>query len=93
MPREEAVAQRASPAMTKARSRFDARLDHVAIWVEDIEKTCDFLTNVVGWKRHPMQTVVDSGERTTGGMVTTFVGMPFAESIWPIASQILASLI
>jgi catechol 2,3-dioxygenase-like lactoylglutathione lyase family enzyme len=45
----------------------------VAIWVADTEKTCDFVTNVLGWKRHPMRVEVGEDEKTMGGMLATFI--------------------
>jgi catechol 2,3-dioxygenase-like lactoylglutathione lyase family enzyme len=59
--------------MPESSSRVHPRLDHVAVWVADTEKTCDFLTNVVGWRRHPMKMAVSDAEETTGGMLATFI--------------------
>jgi catechol 2,3-dioxygenase-like lactoylglutathione lyase family enzyme len=49
------------------------RLDHLAVWVEDMEKTASFLTDIVGWKRHPMVVEVSGEEATTGGMEAVFI--------------------
>lgn len=49
------------------------RLDHIAVWVADMEKTAKFLTDVVGWKRHPMTVAVSAEDETTGGMEAVFV--------------------
>ena len=49
------------------------RLDHAAIWVEDMEKTVSFLVDVVGWKRHPMEIAVSPEDETTGGMEAVFI--------------------
>ena len=55
------------------------RLDHAAIWVADMEKTVDFLTNIVGWRRHPMQVAVSADDETTGGMEAVFID---ANGLW-----------
>ena len=55
------------------------RLDHAAIWVEDMEKTVSFLTDVVGWRRHPMEIMVSAEDETTGGMEAVFVD---ANGLW-----------
>lgn len=43
-------------------------LGHVAVWAEDIEATSRFLTDVVGWRRHPMRFGIDSSDKTIGGI-------------------------
>ena len=40
------------------------RLDHVAVWVDDMEATVNFLTDVVGWRRHPMLVEVSEDDPT-----------------------------
>ena len=55
------------------------RLDHAAVWVEDMDKTAAFLTDVVGWKRHPMEVQVSAEDETTGGMEATFID---ANGLW-----------
>ena len=50
--------------------------DHIAIWAADTEKTAKFLTEVMGWKRHPTVIRVDDEEKTTGGMIGTFFDSP-----------------
>ncbi len=54
-----AVAPASAPRVT---------LGHVAVWAEDIEATSRFLTDVVGWRRHPMRFGIDSSDRTIGGI-------------------------
>ncbi len=49
------------------------RLDHLAVWVEDLDKTATFLTETVGWKRHPMVLEVSTEDETTGGRKAVFV--------------------
>lgn len=49
------------------------RLDHLAVWVADMEKTARFLTEIVGWKRHPMHVAVSPEDLTTGGMDAVFI--------------------
>jgi len=55
------------------------RLDHVAIWTKDIEATSRFLTEVVGWKRHPLAFGVGAGDPTVGGVELAFVD---ANGLW-----------
>lgn len=49
------------------------RLDHLAVWVADMDATVRFLTDIVGWKRHPMVVEVSPEELTTGGMEAVFI--------------------
>ncbi|MFT6957407.1 MAG: catechol 2,3-dioxygenase-like lactoylglutathione lyase family enzyme [Halieaceae bacterium] len=48
------------------------RLDHLAIWVDDMDKTSAFLTDIMGWKRHPMVIEVSENDPTVGGMEAVF---------------------
>lgn len=48
------------------------RLGHIVYWVADLEKTSRFLTEIVGWKRHPMEFGVRDDDPTTGGMKGAF---------------------
>ena len=65
--------------MANASKEHRLRLDHAAIWVEDMEKTTRFLTDVVGWRRHPMAVAVSAADETTGGMEAVFVD---ANGLW-----------
>jgi len=49
------------------------RLDHLAIWVEDMEKSAGFLTEILGLKRHPMVVEVSDDDPTCGGMEAVFI--------------------
>lgn len=60
-------------AQMTAQDHPNLRLDHLAVWVEDMEKTASFLTDIVGWKRHPMVVEVSGEEATTGGMEAVFI--------------------
>ena len=55
------------------------KFDHAAIWVEDMEKTVGFLTDIVGWRRHPMEIAVSPEDETTGGMEAVFID---ANGLW-----------
>jgi len=44
------------------------RLDHAAVFVDDIDAASRFLTETVGWRRHPMSFGVPASETTTGAM-------------------------
>lgn len=60
-------------------TNLQLRLDHAAVWVADMEKTAAFLTDLVGWKRHPMEVQVSAEDETTGGMEATFID---ANGLW-----------
>ncbi|NKB39036.1 MAG: hypothetical protein GKR93_18035 [Gammaproteobacteria bacterium] len=47
-------------------------LDHTVIWVDDTEGTAKFLSDVVGFRRHPMEIGVSDDDPTTGGMEGVF---------------------
>lgn len=59
--------------MTNNQPDHKLRLDHAAIWVADMEKTVAFLTDIVGWKRHPMLVEVSEDDPTCGGMHAVFI--------------------
>jgi catechol 2,3-dioxygenase-like lactoylglutathione lyase family enzyme len=59
--------------MTNKKLTTPLRLDHLAVWVSDMEKTVSFLKDVVGFKRHPMEVVVSDDDPTCGGMQAYFV--------------------
>jgi len=42
-----------------AKISISATLDSISAWVENVEKTAAFLTDLMGWKRHPMQFTVN----------------------------------
>lgn len=50
--------------------------DHIAVWAADTEKSARFLTDVMGWRRHPTVIRVSDDEKTTGGMIGTFFDAP-----------------
>jgi catechol 2,3-dioxygenase-like lactoylglutathione lyase family enzyme len=60
-------------------SKPKLRLDHIAVWIDDIDKASKFLTDIVGWKRHPMKFGVSPEDETTGGMEGVFFD---ANGIW-----------
>lgn len=60
-------------------SKPHLRLDHIAVWASEIEETSRFLTEIVGWKRHPMEFGVSSDDPTTGGMEGFFFD---ANGLW-----------
>ena len=51
---------------------LNLHLDHIVIWVADIEKTSDFLGEIVGLRRHPMEIGVSADDPTVGGMEGVF---------------------
>lgn len=68
-----------SPAAPKEQPDVTFRLGHVVMLVEDIDATSDFLTEVVGWQRHPLEFGVSPDEGTTGGMDLAFIN---ANGLW-----------
>ena len=65
--------------MATSQTNHRMRLDHAAVWVEDIEKTVSFLTDIVGWRRHPMVVEVSPDDPTVGGMHAVFID---ANGLW-----------
>jgi catechol 2,3-dioxygenase-like lactoylglutathione lyase family enzyme len=59
--------------MLSAQITTPLRLDHLAVWVSDMEATTTFLTDVVGLKRHPMVVEVSGDDPTCGGMEAVFI--------------------
>lgn len=62
-----------SQAQLRTKISTPLRLDHLAIWVADMDRTISFLTDIVGWKRHPMIVEVSDDDPTCGGMHAVFV--------------------
>jgi catechol 2,3-dioxygenase-like lactoylglutathione lyase family enzyme len=58
---------------------FKPHLEHLAVWVKDLDKTAAFLNDVLGWRRHPLQFGVDNDSKVFGGMKLAFVD---ANGIW-----------
>ena len=48
-------------------------LEHVAVWVADLEKTAAFLNDALGWRRHPLEFGVRDDSEVFGGMKLAFV--------------------
>lgn len=66
----------ASPA---ADASTQPRLEHIAVWVESVDKTAKFLADCLGWRRHPLEFGVDDTDKTFGGMKLAFVD---ANGLW-----------
>lgn len=49
------------------------RLEHIAVWAEDIDATAGFLEKALGWKRHPIIFGVAENNPVFGGMNLAFV--------------------
>ncbi|NIB42256.1 VOC family protein [Pseudomaricurvus alkylphenolicus] len=58
--------------MTATTLNTPLRLDHLAIWVSDMEQSLSFLCDVVGFQRHPMVVEVSEDDPTCGGMKAMF---------------------
>jgi catechol 2,3-dioxygenase-like lactoylglutathione lyase family enzyme len=55
------------------------RLEHIAIWAEDLDKSAAFLEEALGWKRHPLVFGVPEENPVFGGMELAFVD---ANGLW-----------
>ena len=55
------------------------RLEHLALWSENIDDTAAFLDDALGWKRHPIVFGVDDDNETFGGMSLAFID---ANGLW-----------
>jgi catechol 2,3-dioxygenase-like lactoylglutathione lyase family enzyme len=58
------------------------RLDHIAVWVMDLDKTTNFLLAALGWKRHPLEFGINQESKVFtefGGMKLDFVD---ANGVW-----------
>lgn len=49
------------------------RLDHLSVWVTDVDATAAFLEDVLGWKRHPLRFGVSASEKSVGALDLAFV--------------------
>lgn len=49
------------------------RLEHMALWVDDIDRSVAFLEKALGWRRHPLVFGVDETDTVYGGMLLAFV--------------------
>ncbi len=65
--------------MSSLQLKNPLRLDHLAIWVDDMNKAVAFCTDVMGWKRHPMVIEVSDDDPTVGGMEAVFID---ANGLW-----------
>lgn len=61
------------------------KLEHMAIWAEDIDKAAAFLDTALGWKRHPLVFGVAEDNEVFGGMDLAFVDPngPWIELVQP----------
>ncbi len=71
-----AIAKTAGRAATVPAGDCTPIFDHIAVWSADTEASARFLTQVMGWKRHPTIIRVSDEEKTTGGMIGTFFDAP-----------------
>jgi catechol 2,3-dioxygenase-like lactoylglutathione lyase family enzyme len=60
-------------------SRNLPHLEHIAVWVKDVDRTVKFLSNALGWRRHPLVFGVNDDDKTFGGMSLAFVD---ANGLW-----------
>ncbi len=66
-----ALGRAAPPAQPRPAVR--PHLEHVAVWVADLEKTAAFLDDALGWRRHPLEFGVREDSQVYGGMKLAFV--------------------
>lgn len=62
-----------APTQRLEASPVSFRLDHASVWVEDVEATSRFLTEIVGWQRHPLSFGIDAKQSSTGAMDLAFI--------------------
>jgi len=62
-----------SSAFARKATMPPVKLDHIAVWVDDLDATARFLTDIVGWKRHPIEFGVPDTENKTGGIKLAFI--------------------
>ena len=55
------------------------RIEHLAVWAENIPETEAFLDEALGWKRHPLEFGVDEDDEVFGGMDLAFID---ANGLW-----------
>jgi catechol 2,3-dioxygenase-like lactoylglutathione lyase family enzyme len=60
-------------------SNYKPHLEHMAVWVQDIDKTAAFLQDALGWRRHSLQFGVDDDSEVFGGMELAFID---ANGLW-----------
>jgi catechol 2,3-dioxygenase-like lactoylglutathione lyase family enzyme len=68
-----------SAAASPASDSLKPRLEHTAVWVKDVDKTSNFLSYALGWRRHPLKFGVAADSRVYGGMKLAFVD---ANGLW-----------
>jgi catechol 2,3-dioxygenase-like lactoylglutathione lyase family enzyme len=66
-------------AAPSSNAGYNPHLEHMAVWVKDLDKTAAFLNDALGWRRHPLQFGVDNDSKVFGGMKLGFVD---ANGIW-----------
>jgi catechol 2,3-dioxygenase-like lactoylglutathione lyase family enzyme len=71
-----ALAKTAGRAATVPSGDCTPIFDHIAVWAADTEASARFLSQAMGWKRHPTVIRVSDEEKTTGGMIGTFFDAP-----------------
>lgn len=57
----------------RTRPPTQPRLEHVAVWAADIDRTAAFLEQALGWRRHPLEFGVREDSAVFGGMKLAFV--------------------
>jgi catechol 2,3-dioxygenase-like lactoylglutathione lyase family enzyme len=67
-----AVSETIAPAAADV-AATTPKLEHMAVWAKDLEKTSKFLTEALGWKRHPIVFGVNEDDPTFGGMKLAFI--------------------
>ena len=60
------------PSKSGSTAKPNLRLDHIAIWAAETDESSKFLTDIVGWRQHPMEFGVSADDATTGGMEGVF---------------------
>jgi catechol 2,3-dioxygenase-like lactoylglutathione lyase family enzyme len=69
----QAAAIGAGGGAVRPRPPTQPRLEHVAVWAADIDRTARFLEEALGWRRHPLEFGVREDSAVFGGMKLAFV--------------------
>ncbi|MFT6957405.1 MAG: hypothetical protein ACJAYC_002416 [Halieaceae bacterium] len=65
---------KSSQELSSRRREVNApRLEHLAVWAEDINETLEFLQNTLSWRRHPIEFGVGKDNEVFGGTDLAFV--------------------
>ncbi|HWG71829.1 MAG TPA: VOC family protein [Steroidobacteraceae bacterium] len=67
------------PAAPGSDPSAQPHIEHIAVWVKDVDRTARFLSETLGWRRHPLVFGVNDDDKIFGGMNLAFVD---ANGLW-----------